>query len=81
MVIVDANTGGVLTHNKFDGQYVWVSNWARFNGDDRALSEQQLQLCKQKETQPPVPQDLFLEFTRPIYDRLIPSIRTFYQRY
>lgn len=81
MVIVDANTGGVLTHNKFDGQYVWVSNWARFNGDDRALSEQQLQLCKQKETQPPVPQDLFLEFTRPIYDRLIPSIRSFYQRY
>jgi hypothetical protein len=81
MVIVDANTNGVLKHQKFSGEYVWVSNWARFNGDDRALSDKQLALCKLKETQPPVPQDLFLEFTRPIYDQLIPSIRGFYQNF
>lgn len=81
MVILDANTNGVLKHQKFSGEYVWVSNWARFNGDDRALSDKQLQLCKLRETQPPVPQDLFLEFTRPIYDQLIPSIRGFYQNY
>jgi len=81
MVIVDAKTNGVLSHKKFSGEYVWVSQWARFNGDDRALSDQQLAMCKQRETQPPVAQDLFLEFTRPIYNQLIPGIRGFYQNY
>jgi hypothetical protein len=81
MVIVDGKTNGVLTHRKFNGEYVWVSQWARFNGDDRALSDQQLSLCKLREQQPPAPQDLFLEFTKPIYNQLIPSIRSFYQNY
>jgi hypothetical protein len=81
MIVVDAKTNGVLTHRKFPGEYVWVSQWARFNGDERALSSEQLQICKQKELQPPGPQDLFLEFTRPIYNQLIPSVKNFYQNY
>jgi hypothetical protein len=81
MVITDAKTTGVLAHRKFDGTYTWVNSWARFNGDDRALSKDQAALCKLKELQPPQEQDLFLEFSRPIYDKLIPSIRTFYQAY
>lgn len=81
MVVMDARTNGILTHKKFTGEYLWVNSWARFNGDERALSSQQLALCKQKETQPPGAQDLFLEFTRPIYNQLIPSLRGFYQNY
>jgi hypothetical protein len=81
MIVVDANTNGILTHQKFNGGYTWVSTWASFNGDDRALTAQQLALCKQRETQPPIPQDLFLEFTRPLYDQLIPGIRRFYSEY
>src|SRR5690606_34170900 len=61
MIIVDGRTNGVLSHQKFDGKYVWVSKWARFNGDERALTDQQLALCKLKENSPPVAQDLFLE--------------------
>jgi hypothetical protein len=81
MIVVDAKTNGVLAHRKFPGEYVWFSQWARFNGDERALSDEQLRVCKQKEQQPPGPQDLFLAFTRPIYDQLIPSVRNFYQNY
>jgi hypothetical protein len=81
MIIVDAKTSGILSHQKFDGKYVWVSRWARFNGDERALSDAQLALCKLKETSPPVAQDMFLEFTRPIYDRLVPALKGFYQNY
>lgn len=81
MIVIDANTNGVLSHQKFNGGYTWVSNWANFSGDDRALSPQQLAMCKQRETQPPIPQDLFLEFTRPLYDQLIPGIKRFYSAY
>lgn len=81
MMVLDARTSGILTHKKFDGQYSWVNTWARFNGDDRALTEQQLTLCKQKEIQPPGAQDLFLEFTKPIYSQLTGGLQAFYQAY
>ena len=81
MVVVDAKTNGVLTHKKFTGEYVWVNTWARFNGDERALTNEQLQLCKQREVQPPAVQEMFLEFTRPIYAQLTPSLKSFYQNF
>jgi len=81
MVVVDAKTNGILTTQKFDGQFVWVSQWARFNGDERALTDQQLKICQLREQQAPHPQDLFLEFTKPIYNKLVPAVRGFYQSY
>lgn len=81
MVVVDAKTNGILSHKKFTGEYVWLNSWARFNGDERAMSDKQLDLCKQKEVQPPGAQQLFLEFTKPIYNQLIPALRGFYQNY
>jgi hypothetical protein len=81
MVVVDAKTNGILASRKFNGQFVWVSQWARFNGDERALTDQQLKTCQLREQQPPHPQDLFLEFTKPIYSQLIPAVRSFYQNY
>ncbi|MBX2966479.1 MAG: hypothetical protein KF845_10055 [Cyclobacteriaceae bacterium] len=81
MVIVDAQTGGVLIHRKFPGRYEWFTTWGRFNGDERALTDQQAELCKRREIQPPDPQAMFLAFAGPIYDQLTPAIRSFYQRY
>ena len=81
MVAVDAKTNGVLTTRKFTGEYIWFNQWARFNGDERALNSQQLALCNQREQQPPQQQDLFLEFAKPIYNQLIPAVKGFYQNY
>lgn len=81
MIVVDGKTSGILQHKKFNGEYVWSSKWARYNGDDRALTEQQLALCKLKEQQPPYAQDLFLEFTKPLYNQIIPALKGFYQTY
>lgn len=81
MVVVDAKTNGILSHQKFSGEYLWFNSWARYNGDERALTTDQLRLCNQKEVSPPGAQDLFLEFTKPIYNQLIPAIRGFYQNF
>jgi hypothetical protein len=81
MIVVDAVSKGVLSHKKFSGEYSWESTWGRFNGDDRALTDQQLALCKRRELQPPVAQDLFLEFTRPIYSQLTSGLQSFYRNY
>lgn len=81
MVVVDARSSGILTHRKFSGEYLWVNSWARFNGDERALSPEHVELCKRKEEQPPDAQQLFLEFSKPIYNQLIPALRAFYQNF
>jgi hypothetical protein len=81
MVVVDARTSGILSHKKFTGEYLWVNSWASFNGDERALTDAQLNLCREKEAQPPGPQELFLEFTKPIYGQLTSALRGYYQNF
>jgi len=81
MIIVDAKNNGVLKDSKFQGNFVWTNNWANFNGDERALSGDQLAMCKQREVLPPAPQDLFLQFTKPIYNQLTSAVNTFYRNY
>ncbi|HRJ82605.1 MAG TPA: hypothetical protein PLV21_12010 [Cyclobacteriaceae bacterium] len=71
----------ILSVEKMPGEFVWVSEWATFNGDERALTPRQLEISKQKEQLPPQPQELFIAFTRPIYDQLITKLREFYKNY
>jgi hypothetical protein len=79
--IIETSTGAVLSAEKMPGEFVWVSEWATFNGDERALTPGQLQLSKQREQVPPPSQDLFIEFTRPIFGQLISKIQEFYRQY
>ncbi|MEO1098176.1 MAG: hypothetical protein AAFX57_10540 [Bacteroidota bacterium] len=81
MRVFDGRTNAVLTHQKFNGEFIWFSEWGSFNGDERALTDEQIKICDSSEAPPPPPQDLFIEFTRPIYSQLITSINSFYARY
>jgi hypothetical protein len=71
----------VLLHEKFPGKFVWSSYWASFNGDERALSSEQIGRTKLRPYDPPPPQELFVEFCKPIYDQLTDRVRTFYRQY
>ncbi len=81
MQIFDAQTNAMLHHRKFNPESVWFSSWGSFNGDERALSDEQLKICQNSEMPPPPPQDLFISFAMPIYNQLIPNINSFYSKY
>lgn len=81
MEIIDGFSNGVLSSQKFTGEFVWYSEWGNFNGDGRALTKEQLAICNSEEVPPPPPQDLFLEFTRPIYSQLTNSLDSYYGRF
>lgn len=81
MLVVNAANEEILFSENFASEFVWFSEWANFNGDERALSKDQLALCHEKEVPPPLPQDLFIAFTGPLYDQLTQRIRSFYSRY
>ena len=81
MKILKPDGTALIKHDKFNGTYIWQEKWATFNGDERALTKEQLQLCKRREMYAPPPQDMFIRFTEPIYNQLTSQIRQFYSQY
>jgi len=79
--ILDSKTKAILSAEKMPGEYIWISEWATFNGDERALSPLQLEIARQREKVPPPVQDLFIEFTKPIYTQVTSKIQNFYKGY
>ncbi len=77
--IVEGNSNRSLLRDEFQGEHLWFAEWARYQGDERALSEDQLALCNLPEAVPPPPQQLFVEFTKPLYAQLTDQLNRFYQ--
>lgn len=71
----------LLVNDRIPGEFVWMNQYAIFAGDEKALTAEQLKLTKQKMVQPPPPQVLFTEFTRPIYEQLTGRLNNFFGRY
>ncbi|MCZ4696185.1 hypothetical protein DWB61_16255 [Ancylomarina euxinus] len=71
----------IINNKQMGGQYVWFSEWGHFNGDERALTKEELEICKNEPILPPARQDLFVEFTKPIYTQLTNELKRFYNRY
>lgn len=81
MTIFDNQTQRIIRQQNIPGTYIWQDSWASYQGDDRALTNQQLQMTKRREIAPPPPATLFVEFTKPIYAQLVNEISNFYNRY
>ena len=79
--VYDNDLNKIVTQEKFPSSYTWVVSWANFNGDERALSDEEKALVNNIELPLPNPQWMFEEFTAPIYDQVISKIRNYYRRY
>ncbi|RZL33849.1 MAG: hypothetical protein EOO96_11390 [Pedobacter sp.] len=81
MTIFDNQTQRIIRQQNIPGTYIWQDSWANYRGDERALTNQQLQMTRRREIAPPPPATLFVEFTKPIYAQLVNEISNFYNRY
>ena len=80
--IIDYRTNTVLSQQRFPGTFVWTDSYASFNGDERALNQNEVALCRRSSfATPPPPQDMFIEFTVPIYTSLTKFIQNYYRNY
>jgi len=70
-----------LVYQDFAGEYIWFNEWGHFNGDERALTDMQYEICKQKRINPIPPQQMFVEFTKPIHEQLKIKLYSFYKNY
>lgn len=79
--ILDFGSRRIVYQEKIPGEYAWVCEWGSFNGDERALTAEQKRMTNTRELLPPSPQQLFVEFSRPIYSRLTSKLKSFYDKY
>jgi len=77
--IINSVSGSTMVQKKFPGTYVWKTSWASFNGMEEALTKDQLELTNRREAYPPSPQDLFVQFTQPIYSQIVGMISAHYK--
>ena len=81
MEIYDFKTNKSLVKEQLPGEFYWNNSWASFNGDERALNKEELNLTRNREELPPPPQQMFIEFCKPIYDQFTYRIKRFYEKY
>jgi hypothetical protein len=63
------------------GSFTWINDYALFVGDLQALDKRQLELTKRKIVPLPPEQDLFIEFTKPVYSQVTNRLNGFFRRY
>jgi hypothetical protein len=78
--VIDFSSKQVLTDRKFPGEFIWRNDWATFNGDRRAIPAEKIRLIDQKQVPPPLPQELFLLFSDPIFANSSSYLASFYRR-
>lgn len=79
--ILDPVRRSVISQRKFPGTHEWGEQWGYFNGDERALTkEDRVAVKSRREVMPPAPQQLFIEFTKPIYNQVTGFLRNYYNR-
>ncbi len=79
--VIDAKTNRILMQDKYPGEFVWRNEWGTYQGDKRALDNDQEKAIRVRPVAPPPPQNLFVELFKPIYDQLTGNMRRFYNRY
>ncbi|MDX2245345.1 MAG: hypothetical protein SF052_01110 [Bacteroidia bacterium] len=80
--IIDTRTEAILSQRKFPGTYIWYDRWGYYNGDERALANEDKEFMRRRRESPnPPPQDLFIEFTKPIFNQVTGFVSDYYRNY
>lgn len=79
--ITNTTNGQLLRSDRIPGSYTWQNQFGTYRGDARALSDEDKLLIGGRDIPPPPPSDLFMEFTRPIYDKLSRDLEVFYNSF
>lgn len=79
--IVDFNHNEIARDKLIPGSFTWVNQYAIYVGDAEALDKNQFELTKKRALPIPAQQNLFIEFTKPIYEQLTVELRQFFRKY
>ena len=81
MKIIEYYGNKTILTDRIPGSYKWVNDYALFVGDLEALDKHQVELVNRKAVPLPPQQDLFIEFTKPIYTQLTGKLNQYFRRF
>lgn len=81
LMIAEGQSKRLLADEIIPGSFTWINQYAIHVGDIEALDKKQLELIKMKALPLPPQQDLFIEFTKPVYNQLTARLNRFFQPY
>ena len=76
--LVDVTTNNIINTDRLPGSYTWENAFCFFKGDERALTDDDKKLIGGSDIPPPAPNELFMLFTKPIYDQLTQRMQSLY---
>ncbi|MGB0522151.1 MAG: hypothetical protein ACPGJS_04285 [Flammeovirgaceae bacterium] len=80
MQVMNAYTNQPTLQEQFPSEYIWTNRWGNFNGDERALSGEQKEICNQREKTLPESKDLFIDFSQPIFNDVTRRLSSYFRR-
>lgn len=71
----------VVINDQIPGQFVWRNQYGVFVGNEGVLTKELIEILNNKAVPPPNPQDMFVEFTKPIYSQLTDRLSNFFSQF
>jgi hypothetical protein len=78
---VDFQSQKIVFTDKIPGQYQWQNKYGVFVGDPEVLDNTLSGIVNNKVLMPPAPQDMFVLFTKPIFNQLTDKLTNYFRQY
>jgi len=78
---VEFQSQKIVFTDKIPGQYLWQNKYGIFIGDTEVLDNTLSNIVTNKSLMPPAPQDMFVLFTKPIFNQLTEKLTNYFKQY
>lgn len=78
---VEFQSQKIVFTDKIQGQYTWKNQYGIFVGDNEVLDKELSQILNNKMIMPPPAQDMFVLFTKPIFNQLTGKLTNYFRQY
>ena len=78
---VEFQSQKIVFTDKIPGQYTWENKYGVFVGDEEVLDKNLIAIVNNKVLTPPASQDMFVLFTKPIFDQLTGKLTNYFRQF
>lgn len=78
---VEYQSQKILFTDKIPGQFIWQNKYGIFVGDNEVLDKELISILNNKMVMPPASQDMFMLFTKPIFNQLGEKLTNYFRQY
>ena len=78
---VDFQSQKIVFTDKILGEFTWQNKYGIFVGDNEVLDKELAAILKNKMVMPPASQDMFVLFTKPIFNQLTDKLTNYFRQY